>query len=50
MDSPFGMGRHESKTEEAGDKLLGLHHRDSTSRSKHKSVLGGKFLAGWFGA
>ena len=43
--------RHVSKTEEAGDKLLGLHEHTRSSGAAHKSgdPLGGKFLAGWFG-
>lgn len=50
MQKALSFAPHESKTEEAGDKLLGLHQHHSSSTSKHKSLLGGKFLAGWFGA
>ena len=44
------MVRHESKTEVAGDKLLGLHRHDGAGATAHKDPLAGKFLAGWFGA
>jgi len=48
MQKALSFAPHESRTEEAGDKLLGLHQH--TSHKAHKDPLGGKFLAGWFGA
>jgi hypothetical protein len=48
MQKALSFAPHMSKTEQAGDKLLGLtRHRDhDRSRNAHKDPLGGKFLAG----
>jgi len=50
MQKALSFAPHESRTEEAGKKLLGLHQRHTHHASKHTDPLGGKFLAGWFGA
>ena len=50
MQRALSFAPHMSKTEEAGDKLLGLSRHPRSKPQAHADPLGGKFLSGWFGA